>query len=376
MMVSFAAQYLEDGPGVQAISPGAARDRLRSAFARLPISNVLIGWNLPDALLDACREESARAGARLWRWHPHPSPASDPSRLLACFCEDCYRVASAGGLDLDAVRRRIESLLVEPERVRQFLQLLLDPHVSGMSDPDLVALRAYLDFRARGITRFVREVCRVIRAEGLAVGLDCFSPAIAWMVGQDLGALDACCDWIKIMSYGHTLGPAGLPFELLDMADWLIGRGWAGEREALEWLSQASRLPLPPTRAALRQRGLLPDALAKEVRRARAEGISTLLAGIELVEIADVAELQTSQIEADLRAFREGGADGHCASLPRVLARRAAQLGFDHRSIQDTGVRERGRCSDDQLCDAPTNKAGLEAFAGLFRLKALFRLLI
>ena len=130
------------------------------------------------------------------------------------------------------------------------------------------------------------------------------------MVGQDLGALAGRCDWIKVMTYGHAFGPAGLPFELADLVDWLIATWGGGETGALEWLSRAMRLPIPQTQAALRQRGLAPEALAAEVRRGRTAGVNPLFAAIELVEIEGVAQLDREQIMADLRAFRRAGADG------------------------------------------------------------------
>jgi hypothetical protein len=378
-MKTFAVQYLEDGPGVAAIAPGEARARLRGALERLPISYVLLGWNLPPALIDACREETSRAGAQLFRWHPlltgdgtfvprpewqtvgldgervegfrgmpeftfvcpnrpavreavvshlrgalqrgdyagvfldrirYPSPADDPSRLLACFCDDCQRAAWAEGLDLKATRQHIQALLATSERIGLFVRALLDPSTAGTSDPDLGALHVFLDFRARCVTRLVQAAADVIHAAGLAVGLDCFSPALAPLVGQDLGALNARCEWIKIMAYGHALGPASLPFELLGLADWLVDERLMNEPQALEWLSLATRLPLPSTRAALAERGLAPEALAAETQRGRAAGISPLLAGIELVEIEGVAQLDRQQIAADLRAFYSGGADG------------------------------------------------------------------
>src|SRR5215472_12572814 len=66
----FAVQYLEGGPDAAAISTDAARHKLRAAAERLPISMVLLGWNLPEALRDACADEARRIGARLYRWHP------------------------------------------------------------------------------------------------------------------------------------------------------------------------------------------------------------------------------------------------------------------------------------------------------------------
>lgn len=378
-MATFAIQYLEDRPGVAEIAPHEARTRLRAACEELPISLVLLGWNLPHALLHACAEEATRTGAHLFRWHPlltgdgtfvpppewqtigldghpvpgframpeftfvcpnrpavreavwnhlydvlrgghyrgvfldrirYPSPAANPARLLACFCDDCQRAASAEGFDLEAARRHIRRLAARSECGPSFVRVLLNPLFPASSDPALAALRAFLDFRTHSITRFLQATAHLIHTQGLAVGLDCFSPALTHMVGQDLGALDSCCDWIKIMAYGHTLGPAGLPFELLGLADWLVAQRWATEPQALEWLSLATRLPLPPTRMALRERGLAPAALGAEARRARAEGVTTLLAGIELVEIEGVTRLTPAQMEADLRAFFAAGADG------------------------------------------------------------------
>jgi hypothetical protein len=56
--------------------------------------------------------------------------------------------------------------------------------------------------------------------------------------------------------------------------------------------------------------GLPPEALAAEVRRARAAGVETLLPGIELVEIEGVTHLTRAQIAADLQALSAAGADG------------------------------------------------------------------
>ena len=40
------------------------------------------------------------------------------------------------------------------------------------------------------MTRFVLAAADLIHAKGLAVGLDCFSPALTWMVGQALETLE------------------------------------------------------------------------------------------------------------------------------------------------------------------------------------------
>lgn len=378
MSFVYAVQYLEDGPGVADITPAAARARLREACERLPISLVLLGWNLPAPVVEACREEATRVGAALYRWHPlltgdgefmprpewhtiglqgepvpgfqgmpeftfvcpnrpavrqavqeHlarllqnspydgffldrirlPSPAANPGRWLACFCADCQRTAEAEGFDLADTRRRIQRLLTSTTGARSFLNGLMGSPVPAASDPALAALPTFLDFRARSVTRFIHTVAEQIHSHGLAVGLDCFSPALTRLVGQNLTALERCAEWTKVMSYCHTLGPAGLPFELLALADWLVDQRQVEEAEALTWLAQATGLPLPANRAMLRTQGLPPAALTVEMARGRTAGIKTLYAGIELVELEGVAELHPAQIEADLRALG-GNTDG------------------------------------------------------------------
>lgn len=378
-MATFAVQYLEDSPEIAAITPQQAQTRLRAALQTLPISYVLIGWNLSDAVLDACAKETTWAGAKLYRWHPlltgdgtfvpqpewqavgldgtpvpgfqdlpeftfvcpnrpqvrqailehvrallqkqryqgffldrirFPSPAPDPARLLACFCEDCQRAARNVGLDLGKAQHQIQSLFTHPEGLRALVHELLGHPVTDRADASVQALRAFLRFRAHSIYSFVSTIAGAIHAKGIEVGLDCFSPSLTWMVGQDLSALDAHCEWIKTMSYGHTMGPAGLPFELLSLADWLVDTCGIDEAQALGWLSEGSGFDLLPTRKSLFKQGLKPQALGDETRRARANRVRRLLVGIELVELEGITRLCETQIAADLRAIRSASPDG------------------------------------------------------------------
>ena len=378
-MRQIAVQYLENVPGVTEISPGQARAKLRAAFDLLPISHLLLGWNLPRPLVDACREEARLHDAQFFLWHPlltgdslffpkpewrtiglqgepvpgfrgmpeftfvcpnkppvreavldhfrqvmgdgeydgvfldrmrFPSPAADPSRWLACFCDDCSRAAAEDGLDLEEVRGVILEVTSRPDQILSLLQILLGSGVPGKSDPHLSLLNQFLDFRSRSITRIVGEVAHLAQTEGLAVGLDCFAPALTRSVGQDLASLDAHGEWTKLMAYGHTLGPAGLPFELLKLARWVTVQAGVGYQVVLAWLSQATGLPLPDSEHELRTTGIPAAGLAAEMKHGRARGVTKLWAGIELVEIEGVTQLNDAQITADLLAIRSAGMDG------------------------------------------------------------------
>ena len=363
-MTTFAVQYLES-PYPNA-SPATVRRLLRQACERLPISLVLLGWELPPALEEAVAEETSRQHAQLFRWQPlltgdahtdfppewatvgpsgksipghgglpeftficpnrsavadflservegvadsglfqgifldrirFPSPSVDPIRDLACFCKHCTRLAADAGLDLESIHRYIQSIPAD---------ILIHGLLGRPLEPGS-PLEAFLDFRATSITRTVRAIAKQARSLNLSIGLDCFSPALTRMVGQDLLALDGTADWVKIMSYPRVFGPAGISFELLGLAKWLTQRGLY-ESETMQLLADASELPVPTSNAELRRAGLGSDALSQEIRRGYEMGVSNLLAGIALVNLRGIHESTPEQICADLEASRN--ADG------------------------------------------------------------------
>jgi hypothetical protein len=363
-MSIFAVQYLESH--YPDATPAAVRLRLRQACERLPISLVLLGWELPPAIEEAVAEETSRQHARLFRWQPlltgdthtdipsewctlgpegnrisghaglpeftflcpnrtavadflseriesvassglfqgifldrirFPSPSADPIRDLACFCGDCSRLAADAGLDLDSIRRYLQTIQVE-----LFTHSLLGNPMEHGSQ-----LEAFLDFRAACITRTVKTVAGQARSSDLSIGLDCFSPALTRMVGQDLSALAKNADWIKIMSYPRVFGPAGIPFELFGLAKWLNKSGMH-KSKALQLLERASGLPFPKNKAGLERLGLGSNTISQEIQRGHELGVTNLLAGIALVNVEKIHESTPEQIDADLAASRN--ADG------------------------------------------------------------------
>jgi hypothetical protein len=231
---------------------------------------------------------------------------------------------------LEAVRAAVLRLLQTPNGVASFVTALFGPYEVPAS-PEIALLHAFLDFRERSVTRLVQQIAEVASEMGRPVGLDCFSPTLTRMVGQNLAALSQHGVWVKIMSYAHTLGPAGIPFELLGLADWLCDeQGWA-EARTMELLARATDLPLPASQRALREQGLPSAALHTEVQRAKQTGAPVVLAGIELVEVAGVTHLRPQQITADLNALRSAEADGLVLSwdlwdIPREYLERVAHV--------------------------------------------------
>lgn len=366
-------QYLEPGPHLAMLSPSEAAGRLRETLTRLalraaPLEAVLLGWDLPEALVEACAREAAQAGARLYLWHPLltaqgtppgwegwrvqaadgspvPGHAGLPEFTFLCpnhpeardfaVARLCRSLADAryAGVFLDRIRwpspaAGLEAHLgcfcphcVEAAReagidlaaVQRALRALppsrsLEALLGGACDDDL--LSTWVRWRMGCITAVVAEVAAQARRLGKSVGLDVWSPALAPLVGQSLPALGPYADWVKIMTYGRAWGPAGLPFEIALLARWLASCGALHERQVLSPLATLLGLPLPADEAALRRDGLAAEALAVEVGRARALSAAPLLAGLELVEIPGVCTLQATQVRATLSALRGAGVDG------------------------------------------------------------------
>jgi hypothetical protein len=171
-------------------------------------------------------------------------------------------------------------------------------------------LTRYFLFRNESIARFTAEVSKKLRDAGMEIGLDCFSPSLAYLVGQNLGMLGKSSDWIKIKSYAHTNGPAGIPYELLGLLDTLMNTFGVAEKDAIVLLTEITGLPLPESRELLEKEGLSSQALFKEVERGVSATSTPILAGFELVGDKKVSHLSASKIETNLKAIKKANPQG------------------------------------------------------------------
>jgi hypothetical protein len=374
-------QFLEGGPESARLPPRKARELLRSAFDCLPIDNVILGWNLPAPIVEACAAECALRHADLYLWQPllagdgvfrprpewrtvgtdglpisdrdpggreeftfvcpnraavreavlrrldaalaggfyqgvfldrirYPMPVGGPGITPACFCGDCARSAESGGVDLASARTQLERLMQTPAGRRTVVRLLLAPLEKAPSRAAGEGLEQWLAFRRRSITAIVKEAAELSRGRGLKVGLDCYSPTLAPIVGQSLAKLSALCDWIKGMTYIRAFGPAAIPYEIIGLVDWIMASQPGEEKRALAFLAEETKWDLPLSRGEIRRGGLPAAILAGEIARGRGACACPFLAGIELVEIPGVCELRPAQIRTDIHALRTAAPAG------------------------------------------------------------------
>ncbi len=239
-----------------------------------------------------------------------PSPTRNPLNDLGCFCEYCHQRAAAIGLDLEQVQNTIIDLDQTSKGRFSLMQILLGDTASRLPSETSELLLAFMKFRFQSVTDFILMVSRSIKQAGCEIGLDCYSHCLAGLVGQDLHSLGPYADWIKVMSYAHTRGPAGIPYELTGIFDYLSTNNDLEPSRILRWISDIITIPLPSTRRALEDYGISSEALELELRRSLQASTSPILAGYELVQIEGIAELNDSQILSDLDAVRRAGVSG------------------------------------------------------------------
>jgi hypothetical protein len=372
-------QYLEDSPELLNLSPQLVGEKLNQAFQSLPITHLLIGWNLPAPIFDICRKITDKNGLKFIRWHPlltgddnfypkpewqvvglnnqkvpgfqnmpeftfvcpnhpeandvilnnlqkivdsdlydgifldrirFPSPAANPLHHLGCFCSHCQKAADKIGIDLKNLQKSLLHFTTTPFGKISLVQSLLGNLTPDFDPESLGQILPWLAFRCDSINHFAEKIAAILRPAGFEIGLDCFSPGLTSLVGQNIGTLSKHADWIKIMCYAHTLGPAGLPFEILGLFEFLTQDAAMHPEEALKLLSTSMQIPLPGNKDLLITSGLSSNALALEIKKGMSAAKIPLLAGLELVEIPGVSNLNNEQIIRDHHTVKNLGVDG------------------------------------------------------------------
>ena len=239
-----------------------------------------------------------------------PSPSTDPINSLACFCEHCQRKAAEYDIDLEGIRQEILRSTLEQEGRISLVKTLLTGKPKLEQAEQSPRLGQFLTFRKRSVRDFLALISQPLSEAHLEIGLDYYSPNLTHMVGQDLNTMSECVDWIKLMTYAHTLAPAGIPFELSGLLYYLTRSTHLSEELALELMGQAIGLTLPTSFRSLEEVGLSPLALEEEVKSGVDACSVPAVAGVEMVELEGVTRLIPDQIRRDLTAIKRAGPAG------------------------------------------------------------------
>jgi len=247
-----------------------------------------------------------------------PSPANGIGEMLTCFCDTC-KVKSHG-------------LVSDFEKTFcAFIEELNTERISSEVLRTITEFRktstGFREFRISSVLNLLSEYSRKAREKGLEVGVDLFSPSLADFVSQDYGQISREVDWIKPMIYCKTMGPAGLPMELLSLAKTLMKLvPEFSEKEALKIISEFVGLAIPGSFDELTADGIDQSNFSLELDKIVRMSLSPsvkVFPGFEAVEIPPVCSIGTHEVKNYVETTLEKGYYGFV-------------LSWDIRHIQDS----------------------------------------
>jgi hypothetical protein len=155
------------------------------------------------------------------------------------------------------------------------------------------------DYKCAAISDSLEYLCAYFRKKKLKIGLDLFTPVIAYFVGQDYHRLMRLADFVKPMFYNITNAPAGIPFEINMYANAFGENAEKRKEHFLNIIGYGN--------------GFISDEIAGIKKIIIDNGLKTkLFAGIEVNYKENIAPVTETYIKESVRTAT--GADGIAAS--------------------------------------------------------------
>ena len=256
------------------VTPEQIIRKIHEIAARVPVDQVIIGWNTDLSLYRKVGVFLQKAGIRMLLWLPvfaETGDISEPEKALDIFGKPVPRPSSPEGGFLFHCPSSVRNIQIVKELYEKhfsgcgfdgvfFDRIRSQSFVSGVSGVlscgcercrkaflnkgvDLHAVRRryeekedaffdmvsypvngrfvlkdelaqhFFDAKEMIIADAVAELSGYFRDKGMKVGLDLFAPLISRFVGQNYMLLAEHVDFIKPMMYRRTEAPAGIGFE-------------------------------------------------------------------------------------------------------------------------------------------------------------------
>lgn len=174
-----------------------------------------------------------------------------------------------------------------------------------------------MNFREDVIVALVKRYASFARQSSRQVGIDLFSPSLAPFVSQDYHKLSSLSDWVKPMLYMHTMGPAGLPLELIAIVKTIQNLNpYLSESSIWEFLSASISLDLPTSSILMEESGLSQENVTREIGRAKEsipQGVR-LYPGFETVFFPPICTITSLHLDQYIQAIRETHLEGFVIS--------------------------------------------------------------
>ncbi len=238
-----------------------------------------------------------------------PSPANGIGEMLTCFCDTCKERSSATGSAFEEAIRGFLRKLGSKRGMDEVLETLKEFYrITG----------EFLEFRKSLVLQLLTSYSDRAKNLGLEVGVDLFSPSLRNIVSQDYERISRHVDWMKPMIYCKTMGPAGLPMELLSLAQILVDHALRlSEREALEIIGELTGLLLPESFEEIRMRGIDQKNYELELNKIdqmNLNPVTRIFPGFEAINLPPVCSVGLEEVVNYVEATLRKGHDGFVLS--------------------------------------------------------------
>lgn len=240
------------------------------------------------------------------------SPASGLMPFFTDFSGHARQRAQELQFDFDLMKRDVTRLynVVTHLKEKPLGTLEHIGSVTGLLErlTEFPGLLEWIRFRRAHTTSHFRKLSEIIHGAGLKMGVYIFTPCLAPLVGQSYEDLKEFVDVFAPMiyrNYPSHPGPACLNWELTELPAELGLAGTEEEKTVMKFILAAvgfDQIPIQPSIAAI-QKGLPPDVVGKETRRARL-CLGTSKALVPIVYLEDDRMVETVQF------VFENGANG------------------------------------------------------------------
>jgi len=239
----------------------------------------------------------------------YPSPSNGLSDLLGCQCDMCLKEYSKRSMDPKKLFKELSEIYEHVENIDDLKQIIVHNYLE---------IKRFLDFREDRINKLAFKFIEAARDRHLKVGVDLFSPSLARIVSQDYVQLSKMADWIKPMLYLKTMGPAGLPIELLSLIQIMKKENHLlSESDVMEFIQDNIGLDLPKNGELLKNDGLDIHNFTTEIKKASGKLVNlntNIYPGFEAVVFPPICSMDSETLIGYLKEVRKNELKGFVLS--------------------------------------------------------------
>ncbi len=238
-----------------------------------------------------------------------PSPANGLNDLASCLCETCRKKSSESVSLFEEKFSSLKKEITEAENKTEIVKSI---------NNFWTAIEKFLLFREQSVFELVSDYSKYARDKELDVGIDLFSPTLSVLVSQNFEKLSNVANWIKPMIYCKTMGPAGLPMELLSLIRIVehLNRNISA-KESIEIVEILTGMNLPHKIIDFAESGISLDNFESELKRINNMKIPDhvdVFPGFESVHLPPISSIDSESLKNYIKITFENNFSGFVLS--------------------------------------------------------------